>query len=72
MPVRITEDGAYDLRGASEEEVGEAIDDYFAKTPPDKNVFLMEEQKGVIGRLRERLGDLWEDVSLPIRDILGF
>ena len=29
MGVKILEDGSYDLRGASEEEVGGAIDHYF-------------------------------------------
>ena len=60
--VRIKEDGSYDLRGASEEEAGAAIDHYFAHTPPEKNVFLMN--NGLISRSRERLSTLIDHIKL--------
>lgn len=63
MPVKILEDGSYDLRGATPEDVDAAIADYAQKTPPEKNSFLMNEPKGVIGKVRERLrafiDELW-------------
>ena len=64
MPVKILEDGSYDLRGATPEDVDSAIDDYFNKTPPEKNVFLMDKPEGVIGKVRAKIGDIVEDVKL--------
>ena len=64
MGVKKLEDGSYDLRGATAEDVGAAIDDYFRNTPPEKNVFLIDESKGVTRRIRERLGELIEDIKL--------
>jgi hypothetical protein len=70
MPVKITEDGAYDLSGAKLEDVKAAMEDYYKKTPPENNVFLMDEPKGVIGKVREKLRDF--TATGPVRDFTDF